>query len=115
MSLEFHAQLGQRAAAHYRHLRKNTGGHQSAANNHGVDRATAKSLEVAAGGPTASGGLRHGLAQEGYLAHLALFLWAIAASGLSWHALREVSRSNRRFEDFVAAIARVDTLIRNRR
>lgn len=49
---------------------------------------------------------------RGDLAHLALFLWATAATALSWYALREMSRSNRRFEDFIAAIARVDRLIR---
>ena len=47
---------------------------------------------------------------RGDLAHLALFLWAGAATALSWYALRALSRSNRRFEDFVAAIARVDRL-----
>ncbi|WP_436639992.1 hypothetical protein [Microbaculum sp. FT89] len=51
---------------------------------------------------------------RGDLAHLALFLWAGAASALSWHALRELARSNRRFEEFVTALARVDRLIRGR-
>jgi len=51
---------------------------------------------------------------RGDLAHLALFLWAGAASVLSWHALKELSRSNRRFEDFVTAIARVDRLMSGR-
>jgi hypothetical protein len=51
---------------------------------------------------------------RGDLAHLALFLWASAASLLSWYALKELSRSNRRFEDFIAAIARVDRLMRGR-
>ncbi len=51
---------------------------------------------------------------RGDLAHLALFLWAVAASLLSWYALKELSRSNRRFEDFIAAIARVDRLMRGR-
>jgi len=51
---------------------------------------------------------------HGDLAHLALFLWAGAATALSWYALRELSRSNRRFEDFVAAIARVDRLLGGR-
>jgi hypothetical protein len=51
---------------------------------------------------------------RGDLAHLALFLWASAASALAWYALKELSRSNRRFEDFVTAIARVDSLLRGR-
>jgi len=50
---------------------------------------------------------------RGDLAHLALFLWAGAASGLSWFALKELSRSNRRFEDFVTAVARIDGLLRD--
>lgn len=52
---------------------------------------------------------------RGDLAHLALFLWAVAASALAAHALKELSRSNRRFEDFVTAIARVDSLLRGRK
>lgn len=51
---------------------------------------------------------------RGDLAHLALFLWAGAATGLAWLALRELARSNRRFEDFVAAIARVDRIMRGK-
>ncbi len=51
---------------------------------------------------------------RGDLAHLALFLWAGTATALSWHALKELSRSNRRFEDFIAAIARVDRLMKGR-
>ncbi|MEJ8573135.1 hypothetical protein [Microbaculum marinum] len=51
---------------------------------------------------------------RGDLAHLALFLWACAATGLAWFALRELSRSNRRFEEFVTAVAYVERLLRNR-
>ncbi len=51
---------------------------------------------------------------RGDLAHLALLLWACAATALARHALGELSRSNRRFEDFVTAIARVDSLLRGR-
>lgn len=51
---------------------------------------------------------------RGDLAHLALFLWAGSASGLSWFALKELARSNRRFEDFVTAVARIDGLLRDR-
>jgi len=49
-------------------------------------------------------------AERGDLAHLALFLWASSASGLLVWALREVARSNRRFEDFVTEIARLERL-----
>lgn len=48
---------------------------------------------------------------RGDLAHLALFLWASGASGLSAWALKELSRSNRRFEDFVTEISRVTRLL----
>lgn len=51
---------------------------------------------------------------RGDLAHLALLLWAGAATGLAFAALRELARSNRRFEDFVAAIARIDRIMRGK-
>lgn len=54
-------------------------------------------------------------AQRGDLAHLALFLWASSASGLALVAVRELVRSNRRFNDFVAEIARLNQLFRDRR
>ncbi|MBN8920361.1 MAG: hypothetical protein J0H62_06655, partial [Rhizobiales bacterium] len=40
------------------------------------------------------------------LAHLALFLWASAASALAWFALRELAAAMRRFDDFVRELAR---------
>ncbi len=46
--------------------------------------------------------------QRGDLAHLALFLWASGASGLLVWALRELAGSNRRFNDFVNEIARLN-------
>ncbi len=49
-------------------------------------------------------------AGRGDLAHLALFVWASAASGLLVWALRELATSNRRFNDFVAEIARLNRL-----
>ncbi len=49
-------------------------------------------------------------AERGDLAHLALFLWASGASGLLVWTLREISASNRRFEDFVTEIARLERL-----
>ncbi len=49
-------------------------------------------------------------AERGDLAHLALFLWASGASGLLVWALREIAVCNRRFEDFVTEIARLERL-----
>ena len=46
--------------------------------------------------------------ERGDLAHLALFLWASGASGLLLWVLRELAASNRRFEDFVGEIARIN-------
>lgn len=47
-------------------------------------------------------------AERGDLAHLALFLWASGASGLLAWSLRELAASNRRFNDFVAELARLN-------
>lgn len=43
---------------------------------------------------------------RGDLAHLALFLWACAASALLVSVLRDLARANRRFDDFVRELAR---------
>lgn len=43
---------------------------------------------------------------RGDLAHVALLLWAISASGLAWFALRELAAASRRFDDFVRELAR---------
>jgi len=51
-------------------------------------------------------------AERGDLAHLALFLWATGASALLVWALRELAASNRRFNDFVSEIARLNRLFR---
>jgi hypothetical protein len=45
-------------------------------------------------------------AERGDLAHLALFLWASSASALAFFALRELTASIRRFDDFVRELAR---------
>jgi hypothetical protein len=45
-------------------------------------------------------------AERGDLAHLALFLWASSASALALFALRELTASMRRFDDFVRELAR---------
>ena len=51
--------------------------------------------------------------ERGDLAHLALFLWASGASGLLIWALKELAASNRRFNDFVSEIARLNKLFRD--
>jgi hypothetical protein len=52
-------------------------------------------------------------AERGDLAHLALFLWATGASGLLVWALKELAASNRRFNDFVTEVARLNRLFRD--
>lgn len=47
---------------------------------------------------------------RGDLAHLALFLWASASSSLLAWTMRELARSNRRFSEFVNAIAKLNRL-----
>jgi hypothetical protein len=44
--------------------------------------------------------------ERGDLAHLALFLWASAASALALFALRELTAAARRFNAFVRELAR---------
>jgi hypothetical protein len=44
--------------------------------------------------------------ERGDLAHLALFLWAAAASFALWFALRELGAASRRFDDFVRELSR---------
>jgi hypothetical protein len=50
---------------------------------------------------------------RGDLAHLALFLWASGASTLLVWALRELAAANRRFNDFVNEISRLNKLFRD--
>ena len=52
-------------------------------------------------------------AERGDLAHLALFLWASGASGLLVWALKELATSNRRFNDFVSEITRLNKIFRD--
>lgn len=49
--------------------------------------------------------LTQSVVERGDLAHLALFLWASASSGLLGWTMRELGRSNRRFSEFVNAIS----------
>lgn len=50
--------------------------------------------------------------ERGDLAHLALFLWAVAATLLALFLLRELSAANRRFSAFVGEIARLNRFLR---
>jgi len=49
---------------------------------------------------------------RGDLAHLALFLWASAASALALFALRELAAAMRRFDEFVRELARFNKRLR---
>ncbi|PWB82039.1 MAG: hypothetical protein C3F11_13340 [Methylocystaceae bacterium] len=44
--------------------------------------------------------------ERGDLAHLALFLWASAASAFAYRALRELGEATRRLDAFVRELAR---------
>ena len=44
--------------------------------------------------------------ERGDLAHVALLLWAIAASAAAWFALRELAAASKRFDDFVRELER---------
>ena len=50
-------------------------------------------------------------ATHGDVGHLALFLWAAAASALCLVLVREWARATRRFEAFVLAIAKLNALL----
>ena len=43
---------------------------------------------------------------RGDLAHLALFLWATAASGGLLFTMRELAAASRRFDDFIRELSR---------
>lgn len=53
--------------------------------------------------------------QRGDLAHLALFLWASAASFTALFALRELAAASRRFDEFVRQLARFNRRASRRR
>jgi hypothetical protein len=44
--------------------------------------------------------------ERGDLAHVALLLWALAASVAAWFGLREFAAAARRFDDFVRELSR---------
>jgi hypothetical protein len=50
-------------------------------------------------------------AERGDLAHIALFLWASSASAMLLVALRELAAAHRRFDDFVAEIAKLNQVL----
>ena len=52
--------------------------------------------------------------ERGDLAHLALFLWATAASALAWLMLRELSAAMRRFDDFIRELSHFNDKHRGR-
>lgn len=54
------------------------------------------------------------LIARGDIGHLALLAWAGFSSGLCVWALRELVASNRRFDDFVREIARLNQLMGGR-
>jgi hypothetical protein len=52
--------------------------------------------------------------ERGDLAHLALLLWASAASTALWFALRELGAASRRFDGFVKELERFNRRARRR-
>lgn len=53
--------------------------------------------------------------ERGDLAHLALFLWASAASAAFLFTLRELAGASRRFDDFVRELSLFNRRARRRR
>ena len=49
---------------------------------------------------------------RGDLAHLTLFVWAVAVSFLLYFTLRELSAANRRFDEFVRELNQFNRRIR---
>jgi len=52
--------------------------------------------------------------ERGDLAHLALFLWAVAASAAFLFTLRELANAARRFDDFVRELALFNRRVKRR-
>ena len=50
--------------------------------------------------------------ERGDLAHLALLLWAVAASSAFLFTLRELAAASRRFDDFVRQLSRFNRRLR---
>jgi len=53
--------------------------------------------------------------ERGDLAHLALFLWAVAASAAFLFTLRELANASRRLDDFVRELALFNKRARRRK
>ncbi|MDZ4369387.1 MAG: hypothetical protein U0987_20555 [Afipia sp.] len=53
--------------------------------------------------------------ERGDLAHLALLLWALAASAAFLFTLRELAGATRRFDEFVRQLSRFNRRVRNHR
>jgi hypothetical protein len=53
--------------------------------------------------------------ERGDLAHLALFLWAAAASAALLFTLRELAAASRRFDDFVRELSLFNRRARRRK
>jgi len=66
-------------------------------------------------GTTTMGALIDTFTQRGDLAHLALFLWASAATALLVFVTREFAAASRRFDDFVRELARFNDRIKGRK
>jgi hypothetical protein len=56
--------------------------------------------------------LTKAIVERGDLAHLALFGWAMGATGLLVWTLRELVAANRQFNDFVKEISTLNQLFR---
>ena len=53
--------------------------------------------------------------ERGDLAHLALLLWALAASAAFLFTLRELAAASRRFDEFVRQLSRFNRRAKRRR
>nr|DAH95277.1 MAG TPA: hypothetical protein [Caudoviricetes sp.] len=53
--------------------------------------------------------------ERGDLAHLALLLWALAASAAFLFTLRELAAASRRFDEFVRQLSRFNRRAKGRR
>ncbi len=52
--------------------------------------------------------------ERGDLAHLALLLWALAASGAFLFTLRELAAATRRFDEFIRQLSRFNRRAKRR-
>jgi hypothetical protein len=53
--------------------------------------------------------------ERGDLAHLALLLWALAASAAFLFTLRELAAASRRFDEFVRQLSRFNRRVKGQR